>query len=302
MTPKLPIVFFGSGPVAAASLKLLNNSGKFLIEAVVTKPRPAGHKGPVPVLDLATDLGFQTVLAANKAELSAVVAQSNFSSQVAVLIDFGIIVNQDVIDKFPLGIVNSHFSLLPEWRGADPISFAILSGQKTTGVSLMLLVEAMDEGPLIGQQAIGVDGADIETLTNRLINLSADMLTRYLPKYVDGSIKPSPQKGEPSYSRKLTKADGELDFSKPASQLEREVRAYKTWPKCHTRISDLDVLVVEANVIEGSGEAGKIYKQSKKLGFYTTNGIFIIERLKPAGKAEMTAEAFVAGYGQKLGL
>lgn len=298
MTPKLPIVFFGSGPVAAASLRRLATG--FKIEAVVTKPRPDGHKGSVPVIELAAELGLPLVLAANKAELSQVIAGQSFISQVAVLIDFGIIVAQDVIDAFPLGIVNSHFSLLPKLRGADPISFAILSGQPTTGVSLMLLVQAMDEGPILAQASVSLTGQDVDQLTDELVVLSEKLLGANLAKYVAGELRPQAQVGEPSYSRKLNKADGELDFTKPAIELEREVRAFKSWPKSHAKIGNMDILVTRANVIEGYGKAGEIYSQAKIFGFYTSKDIFVIEELKPAGKSAMTAEAFLAGYSHLL--
>src|SRR5678815_2818348 len=108
-----PIVFFGSGPVAAKSLELLAKD--FSIEAVITKPRPAHHRGEVPVLDLAAKLQLPIHTVTNKKTLDELIKTNPFSSDIAVLIDFGIIVSQDAIDYFPLGIVNSHFSLLPEW-------------------------------------------------------------------------------------------------------------------------------------------------------------------------------------------
>ena len=148
------LVFFGSGPVAASALRLLVKG--FDIEAIITKPRPAHHRGEVPILAAAQELSLPIFTAANKQELDELFSTNPVSSRLAVLIDFGIIVSQKIIDYFPLGIINSHFSLLPQWRGADPITFAILSGQARTGVSLMLLVEAMDEGPLLagGQSAL----------------------------------------------------------------------------------------------------------------------------------------------------
>src|SRR5690349_4191168 len=130
-----PITFFGSGPVAAESLRLLAQS--FTIEAVITKPRPAHHKGSVPVLELAEKLQIPVRTASTKSELDALFDSRPVKSRVAILIDFGIIVSQQVIDYFEYGIINSHFSLLPEWRGADPITFSILSGQPRTGISLM---------------------------------------------------------------------------------------------------------------------------------------------------------------------
>src|SRR4051812_14202772 len=134
---KPSIVFFGSGPVAAKSLELLAEYCN--VEAVITKPQPEHHKEPFPVLTLAKKRDFKVFTPVGKKELSDLFETKPVTSQLGIVIDYGFIINQDVIDYFPLGIINSHFSLLPEWRGADPITFAILSGQKETGVSLMLI-------------------------------------------------------------------------------------------------------------------------------------------------------------------
>lgn len=300
------VVFFGSGPVAAKALELLAQN--FSIEAVITKPKPAHHKGSFPVLEVAAKLQMPIITASNKQELSQVTAQQQFESPVAVLIDFGIIVSQDVIDAFPLGIVNSHFSLLPEWRGADPITFAILSGQRETGVSLMLLVEKMDEGPLLSQAPFELnDQTTAPELTARLIELSDYQLREILPLYIEGKTQPAsqeqvalPRHDKPSYSRKLTKEDGIIDWHKPAEQLEREIRAFLEWPKSQTIIGGQQVIITKAHVETGSGNPGTLWNQPKKLGFHTTHDILIIDKLKPAGKGEMTAEAFLAGYGSRL--
>ena len=302
------IVFFGSGPVAAASLELLASS--FNIEAVITKPRPPQHRGAVPVITTAETLGVPIITTTDKSELSAKIAGAGLKSRVAVLIDFGIIVRQDVIDSFPLGIVNSHFSLLPEWRGADPITFAILSSQQQTGVSLMLLVEAMDEGPLLAQAPYEiVPGETAPTLTKNLIELSYRLLCEILPLYLTGTLQPSPQEAvtlaapEPTYSRKLAKKDGALDFRKPAAILEREIRAYLEWPKSHTTIAGKDVVITAARVAVShawSVAIGTAYIYHDDLLVQTSDGALTIEKLKPAGKSEMSASAFMAGYGQSL--
>lgn len=310
----ISIVFFGSGPVAAASLALLAET--FVIEAVVTKPRPAHHHGPVPVLEFSEHHGFRIIEVSSKSEASDKITREKFSSDVGVLIDFGIIVSQDVIEAFPLGIVNSHFSLLPEWRGADPITFAILSGQARTGVSLMLLVEAMDEGPVI---ALGVQDMDstITTplLTEQLVQLSYSLLRDQLPNYIRKAQKKGIAQDQlpslitdftypstPSYSRKLTKDDGILNFAKPAEVLEREIRAFIEWPKSRTTIAGKEVIVTAANVAQAQSARGigDIFVENKHLYIQTAKGLLDIERLKPTGKPEMTREAFLAGYGDKL--
>lgn len=304
-----PIVFFGSGPVAAASLRLLAQD--FVIEAVVTKPRPPHHKGEVPVLALAGELGFEIKTASSKAELDDLFSTHPFKSRLGVLIDFGIIVSQKVLDYFPLGIVNSHFSILPEWRGADPITFSILSGQQQTGVSLMLLVQAMDEGPLLAQGIYDIEPDETTpSLTKHLIDLSAALLRDAIPRYLTGEIIPRTQEEvarmfyshpEVSYSRKLTKRDGVLDWTKSAAQLEREIRAFIGWPKSHTTIGGKEVIVTKAHAVPGNtveGTPGDIELSLINDGVLMIeagDGRLCIDKLKPAGKREMSASEFLAG-------
>ena len=293
------ITFFGSGPVAAESLRLLSQS--FAIEAVVTKPRPEHHRGPVPVLDVANELGLPIHAVTNKRELKELFAERPFTSRVAVLIDFGIIVPQSVIDYFPLGIVNSHFSLLPEWRGADPITFSVLSGQQLTGVSLMMLVAGMDEGPLLAQGPYQLsETITTPELTDDLVDLSYQMLAEVLPKYVAGDIAPYPQdeSKEPTYSRKLSKEDSIADWSKPAEQIEREVRAFTGWPKTKTAFGSLEVVLVKTHVIDATGKPGSTTIIDKKPVVYCGSNALALDIVKPAGKKEMTGESFLAGYKQ----
>ena len=296
-----PIVFFGSGPVAAESLRLLAQT--FPIEAVVTKPRPQHHKGDVPVLRIAEELSLPTFTVTNKRTLDDLIDTAPFQSSIAILVDFGIIVSQKAIDYFPYGIVNSHFSLLPEWRGADPITFAILSGQKNTGVSLMMLVEAMDEGPLLGYGVHEI-GASTTTpeLTADLITLSHALLLELVPQYMQGRIAPQPQTTEieATYSRKITKDDGVIDWRKSATQIEREIRAFIEWPKSHAIIASKDVVITRAHVADFPGPPGTFDVLGKQLVAYCGEGSLIIDALKPAGKQEMTGQSFLAGHKQNL--
>jgi len=298
---KKSLVFFGSGPVAEESLRLLAST--FSIEAVVTKPTTEQE------MHLACP-DSPVFVVSNKSELDTLIESNNFLSPCGVLIDFGIIVSQKVIDYFPKGIVNSHFSLLPELRGADPISFAILEGREKTGVSLMLLVEAMDEGPIlsIGEQIIDKDDTT-PSLTKKLIMLSYSLLEHSIPKYLTGKIVPRDQKyiseqfsRQVSYSRKLTKSDGIIDWKKPAEQIEREIRAYSGWPKSRTSLNGIDCVITRASVTEESGVAGELLIEPKRLGVYCGQGCLIIEQLKPAGKNDMDVRSFINGYINKLNI
>lgn len=292
------ILFFGSGPVAAASLELLARD--FTVEAVITKPQPPHHKQPFPVLTLAQKLGIKVLTASTTQEVSELFVGQPFESQLGVIIDHGIILAPDVIKYFPHGIVNSHFSLLPLWKGADPITFSILNGDTETGVSLMVIAEKLDEGLLIAQERMPIpENITTPDLTTRLITASHDLLVKTLPAYVDGHIQPYPQPDiKPTFSRKLTKADGIIDWSKPAIQLEREVRAYAGWPRSRTTIGTTDVIITAAHIAEGSGEPGTLRIENKELSVYAGEGMLAIDTLIPAGKREMPAAAFLAGYKQ----
>lgn len=302
---KISIVFLGSGPVAAKSLKRLRDY--FTIEAIVTKPATMVEmKGVAPSTPIHA--------AGDKKSLDELFSQKPFRSNLAILIDFGVIVSQAVIDYFSLGIINSHFSLLPQWRGADPITFAILSGQQQTGVSLMLLVAGMDEGPILSQVVYEIppDATTVD-LTDALIALSNKELERTLPQYIQGKLRPQPQEDAnilgiktPTYSRKLTKDDGLLDWSQPAEQLERSIRAFITWPKSRTTLADREVIITKAHVAKyephnRENVIGQAFPTpGGSIGMATGEGVLVIDKLKPAGKPEMSSQAFLAGYGSRL--
>jgi methionyl-tRNA formyltransferase len=248
----IKIVFFGTGPVAAKSLEAL--IGHFEIEFVITKPR-RNKRDKAPVEDLATNEKITLKFVSNKSELDELVKNTEIYSKIGILVDFGIIVSQKVIDAFELGIVNSHFSKLPQWRGADPITFSILSGQKSTAVSLMLVEPTLDTGKIIAQKSIPI--ADEETtpsLTEKLVALSNELLLECVPKYISGEIKPRQQphvECDVSYSRKLTKSDGNLDPSQmTATECERKVRAYLGFPKTRLQFLGREVIITKAKALD----------------------------------------------------
>lgn len=246
---QFPIVFFGSGPVAAASLDYI--SRHFAVEVVITKSVPPHHKGVAPVEELSNKLKLPTLFASNKTDLDDLIDSHKFKSNLGIIVDYGVIVSQKVISTFQMGIVNSHFSLLPEWRGADPITFSILSGQPKTGVSLMLIEPSLDTGKLIAQKSLCISPNDTTaSLTSRLIELSNKLLNDYLPRYISGDVRPKkqPHPDQATYSRKLTKKDGLIDWSKSASEIEREIRAYSDWPRSRTNLGGKILIITKAHI------------------------------------------------------
>lgn len=290
-----PILFFGSGPVAAKSLELLKEYCD--IGAVITKPS---------TLDEMSTIGSCSVYAVQtRNDLDVLFDSVPFDFKLAVLIDFGVIISQKIIDHFPLGIINSHFSILPEWRGADPITFSILSGQEMTGTSLMLLVSGMDEGSILSVGTYNISPQETTpSLTERLITLSDSLLRDSIPRYISGDITPTDQilssqkyNKAVSYSRKLTKNDSILDWSKPAQILEREVRAFIGWPRSKTIISEKNVVVTRAHVISDEiGLPGQPFIHDRQLAVRCGEGSLVIDSLIPAGKKEMSGESFLVGH------
>lgn len=283
------IVFFGTGPVAAESLSFLTKH--FPIEAVITKEVPAHHKGIGLVEELAKSQNIKIIFANNKEDLDSIFNEKLFCSRLGVVVDFGVIISNKVINYFELGILNSHFSLLPQWRGADPITFSILSGQKETGVSLMLIDTSLDTGNLIAQNTIGITPDETTPeLTSRLIDLSNNMLQEYIPIYMSGKVKPyhQPNPDSATYSHKLSKSDGIIDWTKPAAQIEREVRAFAGWPTSKTTIEGSTITVVKSHVSDNKEDELDIICGDGKY-------LSIDELIAPSGR-RMNSRAFINGY------
>jgi methionyl-tRNA formyltransferase len=220
------------------------------------------------------------------------------SPTVGVLLAYGRIIPQSILELFPCGIVNIHPSLLPLHRGSMPIEGAILEGASETGVSLMRLEKEMDAGPIYAQGVLSLSGQESkQEVYDDLLELGNAMLFECLPGILNGSIAPQPQDHEKAtYDQLLTKDDGVIDWKKSAERIEREIRAYLDWPKSRTQLAGKDVVITKAHVVQQSGEAGTANISGKELIVCCGNNALSIDILKPAGKNEMTSEAFLAGH------
>ncbi len=224
-------------------------------------------------------------------------------AQLAVLAAYGRIIPQPVLDEFPLGIINIHPSLLPLFRGPTPIEQAILDGANKTGVSIMHLTAGMDEGPIYKQKTLQLNGDELKAdLTNRLQQLGAELLLEVLPDIANGMLKPrkQPHPDRATYSRKLTKEDGIINWNKTAVDIDREIRAFSGWPGSRTTLFGKDVIITKAHAVPSDGIPGKveIIKDAGTITVFCQSGYICIEKLKPAGKREMTAKEFLTGIRQ----
>ncbi|MFZ2544833.1 MAG: methionyl-tRNA formyltransferase [Candidatus Saccharimonadales bacterium] len=225
-------------------------------------------------------------------------------AKIAVLAAYGRIIPQSVLDEFPVGVINIHPSLLPQYRGTAPIEQAILDGVQKTGVSIMRLTAGMDEGPIYKQKTLHLNNTETkQELTNKLQLLGAEMLKEILPQIADGTLKPrsQPHPDRATYTRKIDKTDGIIDWTKPAQQIEREIRAFDGWPQSRTKLSDVDIIITKASVVEiPTIQPGKILVEKDDLIIGTSKNCLKIQSLKPIGKKEMPVKAFLAGYRSKL--
>lgn len=289
--------FFGSGPVAAESLKLLNEWLE--VELVVTKQTPAHHKETAPVEDFAKQNGLTLAYANNKSELDNLASNDQLpKTNYGIVIDYGVIISQSVIDFYTMGIINSHFSLLPEWRGADPITFSLLSGQSSTGVSIMLIDKGLDTGMLLGTGNLIIDKADNNTtITSKLINLSNALLKDLLPAYLEGTLKPYSQPNTiPTYSVKISKQDGLINVNKPSGVITREIMAFNPWPGSRLQYKQTWLTITQATPSDYKLAKGQLEVHDKKLYLGCNNSSLEITEIKPAGKNKMSASAFINGY------
>lgn len=298
------ILFFGNERLAtgvsttAPVFRGLLEAGYDVAGLIVAQKEtgPSRQPRPLEIVEVAEAHGVPVLapnsLDAARNELAA------FQAEAAVLVAYGKLVPQSVIDLFPSGIINIHPSLLPKHRGSTPIESVILNGETETGVSIMRLAVQMDAGPVYAQSTYAVPaGISKYDLAEHLLKEGSNLLTQHLPDIIDGSLQPRPQdETQVTTDKQIRKEDGVIDWQRPAVQLEREIRAYLDWPRSRAKLGGVDVIITSARVAEGSGKAGELYLQGKDLGVYTSQNVLIINTLIPAGKKEMTAAAFRAGY------
>lgn len=291
------LVFFGTGAVSTEALEAL--ARRWQIEALITKPDVLTHNHVhiLPVKQWASIQKVPVHQPASGNELTNLFAKHKFKSQVGVVVDYGVLIPQSIIESFPKGILNVHYSLLPKYRGADPVRAALVNGDTETGVSIMLINDGLDTGDLLTQASLPIThNDDVGSLYQKLQELGNKLLLDILPAYLDGKIIPKPQAGDPTYAGKLSKESGAIDWRKPAAQIEREIRAYLGWPGSTATLGGKDVTITEAHVVKESGKPGKLKTGKNQLIVYTGNDALEIVRLKPAGKAEMSGADFGRGY------
>jgi len=283
---KLKIIFFGTPEFSVPSLEaLLSCDFCEIIKAITQPDKPKGrHMSKLemcPVKKFAKEKGLET---SEKME--------NEKADIGVVVAYGKIIPKKTIDSFRFGIVNLHPSLLPKYRGSSPIQNAILKRDKKTGVTIMLLDEKMDHGPILSQEEYALKNTETAgELSNVLAEKGAFLLVKTIKDYVEGKIKPKEQNHEKAtYTEKLTKQNAKIDFSKNPKDTEAFIRAMNPWPGAWTNLEDKKFIIWKASLCRENIDASS----KEKIRDHIVCGI-TLEEVQLEGKKRMQYKEFLKG-------
>ena len=278
------------------------------VVGVYTQPdRPAGRgRGLLapPVKTYALEWGLPVFQPASLRPSASHKELAALAPDVVVVAAYGRMLPNEVLALPRLGCLNIHPSLLPLHRGPSPVAFTLLDGDPVAGVSVMVVGEGMDDGPVVARQEEAILPEDTTgVLTDRLFRVGADLLLRSLPRYLQGELTPAPQdEARATYARKLTKEDGELRWEQSAATLWREVRAYSPWPSSYTHWDGRLLKVLEAWPLPetAAGPPGTVVALAEgaaaQVGVTTGKGVLGLVRLQLEGKRPLAAEEFLRGH------
>lgn len=288
------LVFLGSPPDAVPMLEALVDAGHD-VALVVTQPdrrhRRRADPEPTPVREAAERLGLTVLTPERSSEVVDDVESSGATLGVAVA--FGQLLPPALLDALPDGYVNVHFSLLPAWRGAAPVERSLLAGDAETGVSLMRIEEGLDSGPVYARAATPINDTDTAgDLHERLVDLGTRLLLENLESVP--TTEPEAQSGDASYAEKLATAEFELDWSAPAAELHRRVRAGNPRPGAWTTDSGDRLKIWRASVLDGSDadEPGTLRRDGTVV---TGDGLLELHEVQPENRRVLEVSAWLAG-------
>ena len=308
----LSFVFCGTPRFAVFTLEALVAAG-FPVQLVVTQPdRPKGRGlevVPSPVKQSALQLGLpitQPDKIKNNDEFRAQL--TTLKPDVIVVVGYGRIVPQWMLDLAPLGNINLHASLLPKYRGAAPIQWAIAQGETVTGVTTMRIDAGLDTGDILLQREMPIAGDDTaETLASRLARIGADLMVETLHGLKSGSIEPRPQDNSlASLAPILKREDGLLDFSRHALELRNRIRGFQPWPGAYTKFRGKSLHIWKAGLADNALPSAELYLNGDRMlvGCGHKTSLELLE-IQLEGKKRSSARDFVHGYrpepGEKLG-
>lgn len=308
------ILFVGSGEFAAEILKKLAGS-KFKPTAVITQPdKPVGRNqtlSPTPVKKIAADFGLEIREPKSLKNAEAEQMIKLFEPDLIVVADYGKIIPKNILAIPKFGALNVHPSLLPRHRGATPIQSTIFEGDEKTGVTIILMDEQVDHGPIVAVSDFGspITNLTQHELSKKLAELGGDLLLKTLPKWLTDEIKPVAQnESKATYTKILTKEDGKIDWKKSAAEIEQQIRAFEGWPGTWTiwpkdkQNLKIKILKIEDLGDVGVKEPGCVFAtQNKEMAVASGAGAVEIQELQLEGKNKTTGREFLRGYPEIVG-
>ena len=304
------VVFMGTPEFAVPTLERLHEQGHSLL-AVVTQPdRPAGRGRrltPSPVKERALKLALPVHQPEKIKSEEAYILLRETAPEVIVVVGYGQIIPRRVLELPPLGCINVHSSLLPKYRGAAPVNWAIARGETMTGVTTMRLIFELDAGPILLQRStpIGADESAPEVLA-RLAPLGADLLVETLEGLARGAIEPREQNhAEATFAPILKREDGQIDWSLSAAEIANRVRGFDPWPGAYTAFRGKRLRIRRAHAIDGRADAGRIEAAAGAIRIGCGGGgLLEALELQLEGRNRIAAAEFIRGYqpdGERLG-
>jgi len=306
----LKIVFMGTPDFAVGALEALVDAGHE-VAAVVTQPdKPKGRGKEMqktPVKECALKYNIPVFQPVKIKTPEAVEVLKGYGADLFVVAAFGQILSKEILEMPKFGCVNIHASLLPKYRGAAPIQWAILDGEKETGVTIMQMNEGLDTGDMLTKVIVPIEDTDTgESLFDKLAAAGAKLLIETIPQIEAGTLKPESQDDTLStYAKMIKKEMGLIDWKKEAIVLERLVRGMNSWPSAYTHFNGKTLKVWEAAVEPGEnkempGTVVEVTKDSIKV--QTGQDLLVLKQIQLEGKKRMDTAAFLLGYKVEAGM
>ena len=306
--PGLRLAFMGTPDFAVPALLALLEAGHDVAAVYTQPPRPAGRgqrPKPSPVQAIAESRGLPVRTPLSLKDPAEQAAFAALGLDAAVVVAYGLILPQPILDAPRLGCLNIHASLLPRWRGAAPIQRALLAGDRETGISIMAMDAGLDTGPVLLTGRLPIRSDDTaSTLHDRLADLGARLVVEALQGVAAGTLRPVPQPSEgATYAAKLTREEGRLDWRRPAVALERQIRALTPWPGAWFEAGGDRIKVLSAEVVEsaGSSDARPGQVLDDRLTVACGEGALRLTKLQRAGKSPVAAADFLRGFALPAG-